>query len=299
MVTVVEAPPEPATGTEASQPAAKHSRGGVLRGALRRTAAIGAAALVVVVICIALFAVYEGPIAKEWYQIRQRQLAAEFKASRPHNRPGDAFALLQVPSRGMNVLVAQGDAPQQLRGGPGHRIGTPVPGAIGNSVIVGHARGWGGPFSQLGSLHTGDLIAVKTQDPNNGPQIAVFRVQSTRTTSSSDSSPFAPATDRRLTLITGTGGWSSERRLVVTAVSGTTGKVGSADGVRTTTEAGSLVLNAQVLVAALGLAGALMIVLVLRRRYHIGVLLAAATPLALLGLFGLLMNADLLLLPLR
>ena len=55
----------------------------------------------------------------------------------------------------MNLVVAEGDSPQQLRSGPGHRIGTPLPGKVGNSVIFGHRTGWGGPLSDLGTLEDG------------------------------------------------------------------------------------------------------------------------------------------------
>ena len=64
---------------------------------------------------------------------------------------GNAIGVVQIPRLGLNVVVAEGDAPQQLRSGPGHRFGTALPGDIGNAVIVGHRSGWGGPLASIGT----------------------------------------------------------------------------------------------------------------------------------------------------
>ena len=72
-------------------------------------------------------------------------------------------------------------AREDLRGGPGHLIGTPLPGALGNSVILGHRHAWGGPFADLTKLRRGDLIAVETHAPDGSLPIGVFTVTSIRT----------------------------------------------------------------------------------------------------------------------
>ena len=66
-----------------------------------------------------------------------------------------------------------------------------------------------------------------------------------RTVTAADRTPFVRATDRRLTIVTGAGGRFSDRRLVVSAVSGTHRAVRPANAsVPVSTSAGSLVWNA-------------------------------------------------------
>jgi LPXTG-site transpeptidase (sortase) family protein len=209
-------------------------------------------------------------------------------------------ALLQIPVLGTNLAVAEGDSPQQLRSGPGHRIGSPMPGDQGNSVIVGHRDGWGGPLHALGALKRGDLIVVQAAGRDGLPRDVVFKVDSTRPVSANDAAPFAASTDHRLTIVTGTGGSYSDARLVVTAVSGPVGEMlpPSAD-VRATTSAGSTIWNAETVMAVLCLGGAAGLAFLLRRRYHPVAVAAIVTPVALLGLVALLLNVDAALPPLR
>jgi len=259
--------------------------------AAQRVARIAALSLLICLSAGAVFQLFEGSVARAWYSIRQHQLAQQFGSTRPHTGRAAAIALFQVPSLGINLVVAEGDAPQQLRGGPGHRVGTPLPGAIGNSVIVGHRTAWGGSLSDIAQLKPGAHIVVQTG--SIGGPIGVFDVVSVTRVSAGDRSPFANSTDRRLTIVTGTGGRYSDRRLVVTAVSGSVGTLERPDElVRATTPAGSLIWNGDVLLAlgALGAAGA--IALVLRRRYRTSTIALAVVPLVALGLLGLLLNLD-------
>jgi LPXTG-site transpeptidase (sortase) family protein len=268
------------------------------RVAARRVVRIATIALLVGVVAWAMLELFEGPPARVWYTIRQHQLASEFAATRPHTGRGAAIALLQVPSLGMNLVVAEGDAPQQLRSGPGHRIGTPLPGAIGNSVITGHRTGWGGPLSDVGQLKPGDPIAVQTE--STGGPIGVFKVQSVTRVSANDRAPFAGSTDRRLTIVTGTGGRYSDRRLVITSVSGRVGKLEAPTAsIRATTSGGSPVWNRDAVLAlvAFGAAGALG--LVLHRPYRSSTIGLVLVPLVVLGLLGCLLNIDAALPPLR
>jgi sortase A len=261
------------------------------RDAKKRVVKIATIALLVGIFAWVALELFEGPPARAWYTIRQHQLASEFASSRPHTGRGAAIALLQVPSLGMNLVVAEGDAPQQLRSGPGHRIGTPLPGAVGNSVIVGHRTGWGGPLADLAQLKRGDPIAVQTE--SSGGPIGVFKVQSVKPVGSGDLSPFAGSTDRRLTIVTGTGGRYSDGRLVVTAVSGKTGRVTSPNrSVRATTSAGSPFWNADAALALFGFACAGLLVVMVRSRYRRSTVAIVVVPLLALGLLGFLLNVD-------
>jgi sortase A len=296
-VTVLESRPEtqPAQA-EAAPTVASAARAGA-RTRTRSSVTIAIVALVAILAGWAVFELFEGPVAQSWYRTRQHQLSAQFNASRPHTGLGAAIAVLQAPNVDLNVVVAEGDTPQQLRSGPAHRVGTPAPGDIGNSVIVGHRTGWGGAFRSLGDLQTGQDLVVQTANP---PRNAFFKIISIRHVAANDPTPFAPTTDRRLTLVTGEGGQFSERRLVVTAVSGKVGTVRpTSTGTVTATPAGSRLWNASMLLALFGIGAGCLIAFALRRRYRLPIVAAAAVPLLALGLLGLFMTLDLFLPPLR
>jgi LPXTG-site transpeptidase (sortase) family protein len=265
----------------------------------RRVITITAIVVVVGVACVALLAIFEGPFADLWYRTRQRALMSDFFAPHPHVGKGRAIAIIQVPRLNVNVAVAEGDSPQQLRGGPGHRSNTPLPGVLGNSVIVGHAHDWGGPFARLHQLHVGDLIAVQSYIQDE-PQTAVYKVASTASVDAHTTAPFATSNDYRLTLITGGGDRFSDRRLVVTAISDIPGRLGEVrQGTVADTPSGSGWLNNYVALALIGLGGACVAFALMRRRYHLFACLVVVVPLAAVGLLGLLFDLDLLLPPLR
>ncbi|MGH3687218.1 MAG: sortase [Pseudonocardiaceae bacterium] len=106
----------------------------------------------------------------------QAQLAAEFRIqlAKPTapvgplddaNRPlaaGAPVALLEIPRSGLREIVVEGSSSSTLMSGPGHRRGTPLPGQVGTSVIVGRRATYGGPFRSIVALHTGDQITVTT-----------------------------------------------------------------------------------------------------------------------------------------
>lgn len=159
----------------------------------------------------------EGPVANLMYSQRQRERTAEYldPSGAARIRRGDAVALLQVPSLGLNAAVAEGDGPSELRGGPGHRIGTPLPGEVGNVVILGRQKSFGGPFGRLDELTPGALISVQVR----GSLSAVdYLVREVRRVPEHDIGVLQTSVDERLlTLVTSDGGLFSQERLVVVA----------------------------------------------------------------------------------
>jgi LPXTG-site transpeptidase (sortase) family protein len=263
----------------------------------RRVIAITTIAVGIALVCGALFLLFEGPFANAWYSTRQHALTSDFNALHEHTGAGHAIAILQIPRLNMNFVVAEGDSPQQLRGGPGHRIGTAKIGSLGNAVIMGHAHDWGGPFSKLHELKKGDLIAIQTYAPDSSLVTGVYSVVSTEDVASGDLSPFARAKDFRVTLITGRGGRYSNDRLAVTAVSGKPARAEEdvPAGTVAETPAGSSLLNASTLLAVVGLVGAVLAFVFLRRRYSAFACSAVILPLFVIGLIGVLFDVDLLL----
>jgi sortase A len=197
------------------------------------------------------------------------------------------------------VVVAEGDSPSVLRGAPGHRPGTPLPGARGNSVVYGHQKDWGGPFAAMSRLKVGDQLYLQARPGVFSLQAGqtgdfIYTVTSVRVTPDGDLQPLAKSSDYRLTLITNAGSrLSSSHVLVVTAVSGTPGrsspppKHGSLQPV-----VGPVVFNGTVgslRVRALATVG---VVALLRRRHRPGVVAAISVPLVLATLLPLFLALD-------
>jgi LPXTG-site transpeptidase (sortase) family protein len=268
-------------------------------GGWRRIVAIVAAVAVGVVLTVALF---QGPVQDLWYRNRQHQLAADMNQQRPSVSPGQAVAVLQVPRLGLNVVVVEGDTAEQLRNGPGHRVGTPAPGDRGNSVVAGHRSAWGGPFSKLDRMRKGDLIAVRTRATakHRVQQTVVYKVTATARTGGGDSGVLRQTRDHRLTLVTGRGGTFSDDRFVVTAVSGTpAGGRSTFVSLGAVSPSGSVIFNLTVLVALVAIGLAVWAFRYLRRRdARMMTAAVVVTPLVVLGALCLLLNLDLLLPPL-
>jgi sortase A len=81
---------------------------------------------------------------------------------------GDPFAVLHIPrlagGDGYSRVIVEGTAQTQLEQGPGHYIGTAMPGQEGNFAVAGHRVGRGSPFLDLDQLRPGDPIVVETAD---------------------------------------------------------------------------------------------------------------------------------------
>ena len=77
--------------------------------------------------------------------------------------PGTPVALLSAPGAGLHdVMVVEGTSSGDLLAGPGHLRDTPLPGQVGESVVIGKSTTAGGPFRNIGKLRKGDVISVLT-----------------------------------------------------------------------------------------------------------------------------------------
>ena len=113
----------------------------------------------------------------------------------------------------MNEVVVEGARSGQLRAGPGHVVGSSLPGQPGNAVIAGRRLLYGGPFRHLGSLARGDRIVVTT-----GQGKSTYRVTGDpKSYGATHGSVFGDHGDNRLTLFTADPPLRASRRLVVTA----------------------------------------------------------------------------------
>lgn len=75
---------------------------------------------------------------------------------------GEAFAQIRISAIDLDVTVVEGVRRRDLKKGPGHLTGTPLPGQPGNAVVSGHRTTYGAPFGELGELASGDRIEVET-----------------------------------------------------------------------------------------------------------------------------------------
>jgi sortase A len=77
---------------------------------------------------------------------------------------GQPLAVLHLPRLGADYqrVVLEGTAEEQLADGPGHYVGTALPGQPGNLALAGHRVGKGSPFLELDRLRPGDPIVVET-----------------------------------------------------------------------------------------------------------------------------------------
>jgi sortase A len=106
-------------------------------------------------------------------RFHQRALTSGPTAPSPSNEPpptttlppfdlGDAVAMIEIPKIDVTKFVVEGVDPENLKVGPGHYPGTPLPGERGNAAIAGHRTTYGAPFYDLNELSPGDEIVVTT-----------------------------------------------------------------------------------------------------------------------------------------
>ncbi|MDX6739116.1 sortase [Actinocorallia sp. A-T 12471] len=104
----------------------------------------------------------------------RKELAEGTAPVAPPIAAGKSVAILEIPRLGLREVVVEGTTSADLAHGPGHRRDTPLPGQPGVSVILGRAGTYGGPFGDLGKLHTGDVVTVIT-----GQGLASYTVSGT------------------------------------------------------------------------------------------------------------------------
>jgi len=125
---------------------------------------------------------------------------------------GAPVGIIQIPTIGLDQVVVEGVGTPQLRDGPGHYPGTPLPGQAGNSAIAGHRTTYGHPFYDLNAVPPGSRVVLTT------PQgIFVYAADATTVVSPSDTSVLAASTGAHLTLTTCNPRYSASTRLVLHA----------------------------------------------------------------------------------
>ena len=147
----------------------------------------------------------------------QRRFAADIESQRAPTGgvidTGTPVSELRVPAIGLKQIVVQGTTSGLLRAGPGHLRQSPLPGQVGNSVIFGRRKAYGGPFSHISSLARGDEIDVWTQQGHR--RYVVDSVHSAKATNGSELATTSGL--NQLTLVTSDPAFTANRRLYVQA----------------------------------------------------------------------------------
>ena len=125
---------------------------------------------------------------------------------------GEPIGDIRIPVIGINQVVVEGINTPDLRKGPGHYIGTPLPGESGNAAIAGHRTTYGHPFYNLDSVKVGDPIVLTTLQG-----IFVYDATKSFVVSPSDTSVIKNVFADMLTLTTCNPRFSASTRLIVQA----------------------------------------------------------------------------------
>jgi sortase A len=125
---------------------------------------------------------------------------------------GSVVAHLQIPAIGVDQYVVSGTNANDLSKGPGHYVGTALPGQAGNVAIAGHRTTHGAPFNGLGRLAAGDKIILTT---TWGESLTYVVSGPPQVVSPSDVAVLNYFGDNRITLTTCNPEFSSSQRLVI------------------------------------------------------------------------------------
>jgi sortase A len=125
---------------------------------------------------------------------------------------GSPIGDIRIPVIGINQVVVEGTNTPDLRKGPGHYTGTPLPGQSGNVAIAGHRTTYGHPFYNLDSVKVGDPIVLTTLQG-----IFVYDTTKSFVVSPSDTTVVDNVFADQLTLTTCNPRFSATTRLVVQA----------------------------------------------------------------------------------
>lgn len=80
----------------------------------------------------------------------------------PTPAEGQGEGFITIPKIGLSMAFVEGTSRDDLKKGPGHYPGTPLPGTIGNAAIAGHRTTYLHPFWGVDNLKPGDDIIIQT-----------------------------------------------------------------------------------------------------------------------------------------
>ena len=103
---------------------------------------------------------------------------------------GQPVGIISIPKIALQMVVVEGTDAEQLRSGPGHYPGTPLPGEQGNVAIAGHRTTYLHPFYNLNELVAGDDVNILTVQG-----LFVYQVTTSQAVAPTDVAVVAPTPD--------------------------------------------------------------------------------------------------------
>ena len=184
---------------------------------LRQKVRWGSSALLVLILGLLVFAKVFTPMAEDRAQalLEKEFTPALLNGVAPVGYPiesGTPVALIEIKDINVRRIVVEGTRAEELAKGPGHLVGSAIPGQPGTSAILGRSSRYGSAFARLDELKAGQEVTVTTAQGEH-----TYEVVDSTVRSANDSAAFTGERNMLL-LITGVGGASPDQRLVVRAL---------------------------------------------------------------------------------
>lgn len=142
----------------------------------------------------------------------EQQFAAAEEDTRLRPITGEAVGIIRIPAIDLNMAFVEGVSAEDLKKGPGHYAGTPLPGREGNVGIAAHRTTYARPFWALDKLKRGDLVYVRTVEGS-----FVYEVLWQKVVTPDQDEVLDPTPRPSLTLTTCNPKFSASERLIVRA----------------------------------------------------------------------------------
>jgi len=103
-------------------------------------------------------AAYQPRLAQGDLASVRRQVAAEARTYRRSLHRGDPVGRLRIGRIGLKMVVVQGTDHETLKKGPGHYIGSGLPGEGRLIYVAGHRTTYLAPFAWINTIRAGDYL---------------------------------------------------------------------------------------------------------------------------------------------
>ena len=90
----------------------------------------------------------------------RRRLAFAARSLDRRTDEGDPVGRIEIERIGLSSVIVEGTDAGDLRKGPGHYPGTPLPGQRGTVAIAGHRTTYGAPFRKINQVKPRDELVV-------------------------------------------------------------------------------------------------------------------------------------------
>jgi sortase A len=88
------------------------------------------------------------------------EVAKDAAAYRKSLHRGDAIGRLTIGALGLKIILVQGTDHESLKKGPGHYVGSALPGQGRLVYVAGHRTTYLAPFSHIDSLKAGEYVTI-------------------------------------------------------------------------------------------------------------------------------------------